>query len=33
MQLEDFGYQTLENDADNKFKESLENSEIFLWGY
>ena len=29
MQLEDLGYQVLEDDADNKFKEFLENSEMF----
>ena len=29
MQLKDLGYQVLEDDADNKFKEFLENSEMF----
>ena len=29
MQLEDLGYQVLEDDADNKFKEFLENSAMF----
>ena len=29
MQLKDLGYQVLEDDADNKFKEFLDNSEMF----
>ena len=29
MQLEDLGYEVLENDAEDKFKQFLENSKMF----